>query len=280
MTPSDFDTDTDERMPDLQLDPRQRAMLEEMGLKVWWPAAPPGGAATAETAGRTPASAARPPLANDPGEQAAALPGAPPRAPTAAPAPRMPSAARPAPVAAAAPTPGAAADIGADILIDAPRHLFGAANATGGWLVLADMPPDLHGRHGAPLEGDEGRLLANMLRALRLDRGELPVHLMRTHRGERLLDDDAPQPAVQALGPQLDALAPRLVLAMGPLAAQFLLQRREPIGKLRGPATALAARPTAQVVATYHPAYLLRNGADKARAWVDLCTAAAAFEAA
>jgi len=186
-----------------------------------------------------------------------------------------PSAAPLAPQSAA----GAAAEalLGADILIDRPRHLFGAANAHGGWLIVADMPPDLHGRHGDPLDGDEGRLLANMLRALRLDTGELPVHLMRTHRGERLPGDDAPQPVAPALAQQLDTLAPRMVLAMGPLAAQFLLQQRAPIGKLRGPATPLAQRPGTLVVATYHPAYLLRNGADKGRAWIDLCGAAAAF---
>jgi len=270
--------------PDLQLDPRQRAMLEEMGIKAWWPATDatvvPGEAVSAKVAPN--AEAANPPT---PGGQSAAAPlyaapGEPPLRRVAE--PQSPVAARAsAPPVASQPTAGAAAhaSIGADTLIDAPRHLFGAANARGGWLIVADMPPDLHGRHGEPLDGDEGRLLANMLRALRLDTGELPVHLMRTHRGEPLPGDDAPQPVAPALAQQLDTLAPRMVLAMGPLAAQFLLHQRAPIGKLRGPATPLAQQPGALVVATYHPAYLLRNGADKGRAWVDLCSAAAAMAA-
>jgi len=265
---------TDFSVPDLQLDARQRAMLEEMGIKVWWPAAD---APTVPERAALPAQpGAMPPLAD--------ASGAPARPPASVPSPAPPvqPATRVAPRAADAP-PGrsaGAAAVDAGILVDAPRHLFGAANASGGWLIVADMPPDLHGHHGAPLEGDEGRLLANMLRALRLDAGETPVHLMRTHRGERMTEDGAPQPAGPALGAQFEALAPRLVLAMGPLAAQFLLQRREPIGKLRGPATPLAQRPETLVVATYHPAYLLRNSADKGRAWVDLCTAAAAFAGA
>jgi len=263
---------TDFSPADLQLDARQRAMLEEMGIKVWWPSANAADAAVAPAVQR---EAAPPQVESD--ATATAL-SEPPVRRVAEPQPAVaarPSAAPLAPQSAA----GAAAEalLGADILIDRPRHLFGAANAHGGWLIVADMPPDLHGRHGDPLDGDEGRLLANMLRALRLDTGELPVHLMRTHRGERLPGDDAPQPVAPALAQQLDTLAPRMVLAMGPLAAQFLLQQRAPIGKLRGPATPLAQRPGTLVVATYHPAYLLRNGADKGRAWIDLCGAAAAF---
>ena len=61
---------------------------------------------------------------------------------------------------------------------------------------------------------------------------------------------------------------------MGPLAAQSLMQSRDPLGKLRGRAVPLASANGVPVVATYHPAYLLRNPADKARAWADLCLAA------
>ena len=63
---------------------------------------------------------------------------------------------------------------------------------------------------------------------------------------------------------------------MGPLAAQSLMQSSEPLGKLRGRALPmdLPGLPALPVVASYHPAYLLRNPADKARAWADLCLAA------
>jgi len=88
---------------------------------------------------------------------------------------------------------------------------------------------------------------------------------------------ESPEPLSQALPQHAAALAPQLVLAMGPLAAQSLLQSAEPLGRLRG--RAVPADPgyglgEARVIATYHPAYLLRNPADKARAWADLCLAA------
>jgi len=107
----------------------------------------------------------------------------------------------------------------------------------------------------------------------------MPVHLMRTHRGVASGRDGSPQPFADAFLPQAQALAPRLIFAMGPLAAQTLLQSAEPLGKLRGRTARLEALGGTPVVVSYHPAYLLRNPADKARAWVDLCLAADALAA-
>ena len=104
------------------------------------------------------------------------------------------------------------------LLADAPRLVFGQSGP-GGWLVVADLPPDMLGGYAEPLAGDEGRLLANMLRALRLDAGEEPVHVMRVHRGSgnALTGDDMPRPLDEVLGPQCAPLAPRVVQ----LAAKF-----------------------------------------------------------
>jgi len=63
---------------------------------------------------------------------------------------------------------------------------------------------------------------------------------------------------------------PRIILAMGRFAVQSLLQTTEPIGRLRGRVHSYQGVP---VVVTYHPAYLLRNLPDKAKAWADLCLA-------
>ncbi|RZI78580.1 MAG: uracil-DNA glycosylase [Variovorax sp.] len=227
----------------LALDARQRAMLEEMGVKVWWPAD-----VAVRAADGAPAIVAE------------------------APAPRT------APVApVAAPTAEAPARHAATIWTEAPQRLYGGSAAQGGWLIVADMPPEAGGRHGEPFAGDAGRLLDNMLRALQLHTGAVPVHLMRTHRGT-VASDSALRPFDDSFAAHVTSVAPRLVLAMGPLAAQSLLERAEPLGKLRGRPAALAALPNAQVVATYHPAYLLRNPADKARAWADLCLAAAQLD--
>ena len=249
----------------LNLDARQRAMLDEMGVKVWWPVAAPV-VATVDTA---PAPVAEPP-------PRAVLEEAPHEAPRAAPAPAPVRA----PVPAPAPAAPAARAHGAAVLVAPPHRLYATDGpAEGGWLVVADMPPEADGRHGEPLAGDAGRLLDNMLRALQLHAGDMPVHLMRTHRGVASGRDGSPQPFADAFLPQAQALSPRLIFAMGPLAAQTLLQSADPLGKLRGRAGRLEALGGTPVVVSYHPAYLLRNPADKARAWVDLCLAADALAA-
>lgn len=253
-------------MHTLNLDARQRAMLEEMGVKFWWPNAPVEAAAEAapET---TAAPVAEAPPAVEPPAPAPVAQRVPVAAPRAAPEPAPPA------------RTGSSTD--ASVLADTPRRLYAEADApaaTGGWLVVADMPPGADGRHGAPFDGDAGRLLDNMLRALRLHTGGQPVHLVRIHRATSA-SGSGPAPADALLADALATLAPRIVLAMGPLAAQRLLQREEPLGRLRGQALPLAAQPQTTVVATYHPAYLLRNSADKGRAWADLCLAAASADA-
>ncbi|MFM9924107.1 uracil-DNA glycosylase family protein [Variovorax sp. H27-G14] len=258
----------------LKLDARQRAMLDEMGVKVWWPVPEVAQVAQAEPADAPEAAAQRADVApvNEQRYEAEMPPAAPP--PVARPAP--------APVArpVAAPAPQAqpqAASQGAAVLVEAPCRLYadpGAQAVQGGWLVVADMPPEADGRHGEPFEGDAGRLLDNMLRALKLHDGPAPVHLMRTHRGVAAGQPGSPRAMDEAFAAHAAALAPRVVLAMGPLAAQSLMQSGDPLGKLRGRAVPLASLAGAAVVATYHPAYLLRNPADKARTWADLCLAA------
>jgi DNA polymerase len=70
---------------------------------------------------------------------------------------------------------------------------------------------------------------------------------------------------------QIELLAPRIILAMGRFAVQALLRTEEPIGRLRGRVHHYQGVP---LVVTYHPAYLLRNLPEKAKAWDDLCLAA------
>lgn len=250
----------------LHLDARQRAMLDEMGVKLlWWRQPEPAEAAPAEAVAAAVA------------QQPAALPAEPAMAPPAA------APARPAPAVAAAPASPAhraptTASQRAAVLAEAPRRVCGdpAAAPQGGWLIVADMPPELDGRHGEPFEGDAGRLLYNMLNALQLHGGPTPVHLMRTHRGVAAGQPASPRPIGDVLAESIDALAPRVVLAMGPLAAQSLMQSADPLGRLRGRVVPmdLPGVQATPVVATYHPAYLLRNPADKGRAWSDLCLAA------
>lgn len=269
----------------LQLDARRREMLELMGVRLWWPEAkaqpqPAGARAEAPAAHQAPRLAEAPALpAPAPVRDASsAAPGRPPAMPPAAraAAPAMHQAGP----AGLAPAPRAGSAEG--LLADAPRLVFGPPGP-GGWLIVADLPPDMLGGYPEALAGDEGRLLGNMLRALRLDTGEHPVHLVRVHRGSGGASggDDMPRPMGDVLDAQCTPLAPSVVLALGPLAAQALLQRTGPIGKLRGEVQPLPEGPLAGIpaMASYPLTYLLRSGADKAKAWADLCRAAAAASA-
>ncbi|MBS0452884.1 MAG: uracil-DNA glycosylase [Proteobacteria bacterium] len=273
---ADETQDNDQQRAVLQLDARRREMLELMGVRLWWPEAKaqpqPG-----ERAEPAPAPQSQAPRqAEAPAMRDASSPAAAPPTPARAAAPATDS--RPAPSVAEPATANPRASGAEGLLADAPRLVHGQAGP-GGWLIVADLPPDMLGSYPEPLAGDEGKLLGNMLRALRLDTGEQPVHLVRVHRGTGNTSggDDMPRPFDDQLGAQCAPLAPRVVLALGPLAAQALLRRTGPIGKLRGEAQPLPEGPLAGVpaVASYPLTYLLRNGADKAKAWADLCQAAA-----
>jgi uracil-DNA glycosylase family 4 len=249
----------------MQLDARQRAMLEEMGVKVWWPTAErmaTSAAPEAPVAARE-RVAVVPPAANAP----AAPDGTAAGVPAATPAARR--------------TPGTAQT--AAILIEPAIRLYdGSGPPENGWLLVVDTPPSADGRHDdEPFAGEAGRLLQNMLRALQLDRGTAPVHLARVHRSATGAPPGDVAPLSTGFAAQAASLAPRLVLALGPLSSQGLMQSDEPLGKLRGRVAqvqvdqGVAETP---LVASYHPIYLLRNPADKAKAWADLCLAAAEFE--
>ncbi|MFN9746777.1 MAG: uracil-DNA glycosylase, partial [Betaproteobacteria bacterium] len=131
-----------------------------------------------------------------------------------------------------------------------------------------------------------GQLLDRMLAALQLTRAQEPgtlperqVYIANTLKcrppGNR---NPAPDELAQCepfLVRQIELLKPRIILAMGRFAVQALLRSDEPIGRLRGRVHRYQGVP---LVVTYHPAYLLRNLPEKAKAWDDLCFAAEVFE--
>ncbi|NMM07657.1 MAG: hypothetical protein HHJ18_15725 [Polaromonas sp.] len=133
------------------------------------------------------------------------------------------------------------------------------------WLVLAES--GAAALHDPPFLGDAGKLLDNMLRAARLQQaGAVLLAPLARHAagGGAAADFSA------ALAALLERAQPDVVLVMGRLAAQGLLQSTLPFGKLRGQVHRLHGRAT---VVTYDAPYLLRSPADKAKAWADLCLA-------
>ena len=162
------------------------------------------------------------------------------------------------------------------------QTVFGAGHPQAHWLVVGEAPGEQEDEQGEPFVGASGQLLDRMLAALQLTRAvdgpEPPAQ--RAYIANTLKcrppRNRNPTPAEVAqcepyLMRQIELLQPRIILAMGKFAVQSLLRSDEPIGKLRGRVHRYQGVP---LVVTYHPAYLLRNLADKARAWEDLCLAA------
>jgi DNA polymerase len=158
------------------------------------------------------------------------------------------------------------------------QTVFGVGNERAHWMVVGEAPGEQEDLRGEPFVGKAGKLLDEMLAAIGLTRREAPperqVFIANTLKC-RPPGNRNPEPGELAacepfLERQLALVRPKIILAMGRFAVQSLLRSEEPVGRLRGRVHRYAGVP---LVVTYHPAYLLRNPLDKARAWEDLCLA-------
>jgi DNA polymerase len=159
------------------------------------------------------------------------------------------------------------------------QTVFGVGSTRAHWMIVGEAPGEQEDREGEPFVGKSGQLLDNMLRAIALTRREdaepaHQVYIANTLKcrppGNR---NPLPEELAQCEGfliRQVQLLQPKIILAMGAFAVQSLLRSTEPVGKLRGRVHRYQGVP---LVVTYHPAYLLRNPVDKAKAWDDLCLA-------
>lgn len=249
----------------LNLDARQRAMLDEMHIPYWWPEPPVVGellvrapeqvlVQTSTLAPQRPSTPATLP-ATPPATASASHPAAPVIQPER---PVAPAVARP----AAAPGRVQAGAASTWHLLPA-QALYASPAAPGGWLVVTEAiwPGD------DPLAEEGGpaaRLLDNMLRAMGLHK---TPQVWAAGLARRAADEAAEPLAWAEL---LQALQPQRVLLMGRTAAREALGSDEPLGRLRGRVHDLHGVPA---VVTYDAPYLLRSQADKARAWADLCLA-------
>jgi DNA polymerase len=273
---------TDPALHSLNLDERQRAMLAAMGIRQWWPepAAQPQAApaATVRPQVQAPAATVRPSATNatdsiavsafkksDEGQFSAQ---------------NQPHAASP------------HADCGWDELTERilncracglcegrRQAVPGMGNRRARWMIVGEAPGEQEDLQGLPFVGPAGQLLDAMLAAMGLQR-EADVYIANVIKCRPPLNRN-PEPGEIArcqpfLQRQIELVQPELLLALGRFAAQTLLQgvvpdvEKLPLGRLRGRLYTVNQRP---LVVTYHPAYLLRNPADKGKAWADLCLA-------
>jgi len=259
----------DENATRFELDDRQRAMLAEMGVRVWMPqtvrALPAKAAklAQVEVSDTPPADAAAPesfPVAS--ARQMLSVP-------------IVDISQLPAGIASmdwAQLQAAVASCTGCGLSQSRQQAILGEGLASADWMIVGDAPGEEEDKAAQSFAGPAGQLLDNMLKALSLTREQ--VYLTHALKCRTPVGRNASQVEVSHcatyLARQVELVQPKVILAMGRTAALALLQSAEPLGKLRSQVQSFKGVP---VVVTYPPAYLLRNQADKAKAWADLCRA-------
>lgn len=287
------------------LDQRQRAMLAEMGVRMWAPKAraakppvpvpPPvslsvSGLSAVPVPIVLPAAAPVPASASARPVQFRALPAA--HAPV--PQPTDPLAAEQVyqAVEGVAQMPWAeletvvASCTACGLCATRTQAVFGVGSRHAEWMVVGEAPGENEDRQGEPFVGQAGKLLDNMLAAIGLSRhaneaadssemgGKKGVFIANVLKCRPPANRN-PHPAEIAqcepyLRRQVALVQPKIIIAMGRYAVQALLKSNEPIGKLRGRLHEYEGVP---LIVTYHPAYLLRALHEKAKAWDDLSLA-------
>ena len=279
----------------LRLDARQRAMLQEMGVRLWLPpsasAAEAGAVADIETgvgamAAVTPAKAdAATAIQRTPAPQATKQ-----AVQQQALAPTGQKQQPPTNKASALPVQHAAVPQAAMMLSGQPLPAAWAADAPSRWLFVLDaLAAD---GAASPLQGEAGKLLLNMAAAIRL-RPQQGCCVQAPHcvpRPGQAMDAAALRQSIAWLQREIVRVQPQVVVALGRHAACSLLGSTVPLGQLRGQAHRVAvpegehemqaALAHIPVVVSYPLAYLLRTPAAKRQTWQDLCLAHALLEAA
>lgn len=159
------------------------------------------------------------------------------------------------------------------------QTVFGVGNPRAELVFVGEGPGAEEDEQGLPFVGRAGQLLTRMIEAMGLTREQVYICNVVKCRppGNRTPTDEEMQACTPFLLRQLAIIRPRVIVALGRPAAQTLLGTRLPIGQLRGrlydfpppPLRHLPLRP-ARLMPTFHPAYLLRNPAEKGKAWEDL----------
>jgi DNA polymerase len=282
----------------LDLDTRQRAMLQEMGVTVWQPEP----VYIAESSVEVPEIAINKIAAQAVNTPATAI-NAPPRVTSEKPPANLTAnlpVKQPASLAVALqPMPAGLQDMdwaslqqiaqscqacqlctGRKGIVFGNHVNFEAANQQADWLIVGDPPTESDEAAGTAFTGEAGVLLGNMLKAMGLNAEQVTLTPSVKCRTEG--QSTGAQELAQCetfLRRQVALTRPKMILAMGRYAAQALLAQTvsnpvPPLGQLRGVVHSYQGIP---VVVTYSPANLLRNPADKAKAWADLCLAKASF---
>jgi uracil-DNA glycosylase len=149
------------------------------------------------------------------------------------------------------------------------QTVFGSGNKQADWMLVGEAPGQNEDEQGLPFVGKAGLLLTEMLRAIGLTREEVFITNILKCRPPNNRDPNADEveSCNEYLQRQQKLIQPKIILAIGRIAAQALLKTDEPLARLRGKVHTFNNTP---VVVIYHPAYLLRSMSEKRKAWLDL----------
>ncbi len=149
------------------------------------------------------------------------------------------------------------------------QTVFGAGNVNADWMLVGDEPGERDDVEGKPFVGASGVLLTEMIRAIGLQRES--VYITNIIKCNPVDNREAKTEEVNSCNDfllrQIALVKPKVILAVGRMAAQALLGSKEPLSGLRGKVHQLNGIP---VVVVYHPSYLLRSMHEKRKAWQDL----------
>lgn len=149
------------------------------------------------------------------------------------------------------------------------QTVFGTGDVHARLMVIGEAPGAEEDRQGEPFVGRAGQLLNSMLRAAGFERPRVYIANVLKCRPPNNRDPatDETDHCLPYLRRQIELVDPAVILCVGRIAAQRLLERDEPLARLRGRIHRLGRTP---VVVTYHPAYLLRSPAEKRKSWEDI----------
>ena len=155
--------------------------------------------------------------------------------------------------------------------VNRTQAVFGVGDMHAEVLFVGEAPGEEEDRQGEPFVGQAGKLLDNMLASIDLNRKQ-KVYIANVVKCRPPSNRNPETPEIHACAPYLDRqvslIAPKLIVALGKVAATRLLGKESSIASLRGQLHEYQGRP---LIVTYHPAYLLRTLLDKSKAWEDLC---------
>ena len=164
-----------------------------------------------------------------------------------------------------------AACVACDLHATRTQTVFGSGNQQADWMVIGEAPGAEEEQQGTPFMGQSGQLLTAMIEAMGLKREQVYITNVLKCRPPENRDPDADEMMAchSFLRRQIALLQPKVILAVGRVAAQNILDSTELMKDLRGKVFEYKDSGI-PVVATYHPAYLLRAPTEKRKAWQDL----------